>query len=200
MYSRYTEFQFDADRRDDVYRFWETIAVPSAQRQPGWRAAYILASDEQAGVLRTITLWDAAEDFQRYFSSPEHQVLGDGIRASGLRGVARDGLEAWFGAVAPEPTGPLVRVTRARIDPDKVAEASRFWREEGGPMMRRAAGCVRADGYWGGEPGEFILLAEWASQEEADRFLTGPNHKAFGKAMDAFASTVTDRIVGERIV
>jgi heme-degrading monooxygenase HmoA len=146
MYSRYTEFQFDADRRDDVYRFWETIAVPSAQRQPGWRAAYILASDEQAGVLRTITVWDAPEDFQRYYASPEHQVLGDGIRASGLRGVARDGLDAWFG-----------------------------------------------------EPGEFILLAEWASQEDADRFLTGPDHKAFGAAMDAFGSVVHDRIVGDRI-
>jgi quinol monooxygenase YgiN len=199
MYSRYTEFQFDADRRDDVHRFWETIAVPSAARQPGWRAAYILASEEQPGVLRTITVWESPEDFQRYYTSPEHQVLGDGIRASGLRGVARDGLDAWFGETAPEAAGPLLRVTRAQVDPDKVAEATRFWRDEGGPMMRRAPGCLRADGYWGAEPGEFILLAEWASQDAATAFLQGPDHTAFGAAMDAFGSVVQDRIVGDRI-
>jgi quinol monooxygenase YgiN len=199
MYSRYTEFQFDADRRDDVYRFWQTVAVPSAARQPGWRAAYILASDEQDGVLRTFTVWDSADDFQRYYASPEHQVLGAGIKASGLRGVARDGLDAWFGEVAPPAAAPLLRVTRARIDAEHVDAASSYWREQGGPLMRAAEGCLRADGYWGAEAGEFILIAEWASQAAAQAFLSGPDHKAFGAAMDAFGSVVSDRIVGDRI-
>ena len=53
--------------------------------------------------------------------------------------------------------------------------------------------------YWGAEPGEFILLAEWVSPEAAQAFLTGPDHKAFGAAMDAFGSVVGDRIVGDRI-
>lgn len=199
MYSRYTEFQFDADRRDDVYRFWETIAVPSAARQTGWRAAYILASDEQAGVLRTITIWESAADFERYYSSPEHQVLGAGIKASGLRGVARDGLDTWFGEVAPAPVGPLLRITRARIDPDHVDAAATYWREQGGPLMRAADGCLRADAYWGAEPGEFLLVAEWTSMEAAGAFLSGLQHKAFGAAMDTYGSVVSDRIVADRI-
>lgn len=200
MYSRYTEFQFDADRRDDVYRFWEEVAVPSAATQPGWRAAYILASDEQAGLLRTITLWDDAADFERYYASPEHQVLGAGIKGSGLRGVARDGLTAWFGAVAPGPVAPLVRVTRAQIDAEQTEAASTFWREQGGPLMRGAVGCLRADAYWGAAPGEFILVAEWASAEAAQAFLSGTDHHAFGASMNEFGSVVSDRIVGDRII
>ncbi len=200
MYSRYTEFQFDADRRDDVFRFWEEVGVPSAAAPAGWRAAYILASDEQAGVLRTITVWDDAADFERYYASAEHEVLGAGIKGSGLRGVARDGLTAWFGEVAADPVAPVLRVTRAQIDVELVEAATAFWRGQGGPLMRGAAGCLRADAYWGAAPGEFILVAEWASAEAAQAFLSGADHQAFGAAMNEFGSVVSDRIVGDRIV
>jgi quinol monooxygenase YgiN len=195
MYARYTEFQFDAQSRDAVMDFWATIAVPSASRQPGWRAAYILESDETAGVLRTVTLWDAPEDFQRYYTSDEHQVLGAGIKASGLKGVARDGLVARFAATA---AGPLFRITRADFAPERQVEVEAFWRETGRPMMLAADGCLSAEAFWAA-PGRFTLVAEWRSAEHAHAFLTGPDHHAFGASMDALGSTIAERIVGERI-
>lgn len=196
MYSRYTEFHFDPDDRDAVVHFWESIAIPSASQQPGWRAAYVLESDEQAGVLRTITLWNAAADFERYQASEEHDKLGQGIKGSGLSIVARDGLTALQAATA---SGPVLRVTRARFDPARQIEAAAYWRETGAPMMRSAAGCMRAEAYWADEGNEFTLVAEWASREDAERFLTSPDHRAFGAAMDALSSTVSERIVGDRI-
>jgi heme-degrading monooxygenase HmoA len=195
MYARYTEFQFDAPSRDAVMVFWRTVAVPSASRQPGWRAAYILESDETAGVLRTVTLWDAPEDFQRYYTSDEHQVLGAGIKGSGLRGVARDGLQARFAATA---AGPLFRITRAVFPPERSVAVETFWRETGRPMMLAAEGCLRAEAFWAA-PGAFTMVAEWRSQEHATAFLTGPDHGSFGAAMDALGSQIAERIVGDRI-
>jgi quinol monooxygenase YgiN len=157
----------------------------------------VLESEETPGVLRTFTLWDAQADFDRYRASDEHVTLGTGIRDSGLRTAVRDGLTARFGASAG---GPLLRVTRARFDAARVAEAAAYWRDTGGPMMRRAPGCRRADAFWAGETGtEFTLVAEWASTEDAQRFLASPDHKAFGAAMDALGSSVFERIVGDLI-
>jgi quinol monooxygenase YgiN len=198
MYARYTEFQFDPADRDAMLRFWETIAIPSASRQAGWRAAYVLDSEETEGLLRTFTLWDGQADFERYKASDEHTTLGAGIRESGLRTATRDGLAARFTASAATNV-PLLRVTRARFPTDKVADAAEFWRTTGGPMMRRAPGCLGAEAYWAGDGTEFVLVAAWASREEAEGFLTGPDHRAFGAAMDDLGSKVLERIVGDRI-
>jgi quinol monooxygenase YgiN len=196
MYARYTEFEFDPADRERVLRFWEEVALPSASRQPGWRAAWVLESDEREGALRTFTLWDDPADFERYRASDEHAVLGAGIRDSGLRTVAREGLWARHGATA---AGPLVRVTRARFPAERLDEAAAFWRETGGPMRRRAPGCLRAEAFWAGEGDEFTLVAEWASPEAAQRFLDGPDHRAFAAAMDELGSVVVERVVGGRI-
>lgn len=198
MYSRYTEFRFEPAGREGVLAFWETVALPSAAAQPGWRAAYILESleAEGEGVLRTFTLWDERADFERYRSAPEHDRLGAGIRDSGLRITERDGLDVPFSATSG---GPLLRITRARFAPEKREAAAAYWRGTGASLMRAAPGCLRADAYWAGEGDGFTLIAEWASREDADRFLSGPDHQAFGAAMDALGSEVVERIVGERI-
>ena len=196
MYSRYTEFTFAPTDRQAVVDFWEHVAIPSASRQPGWRAAYVLESDEVGGVLRTVTLWDTTADFERYQASAEHAELGRGIRDSGLSIVARDGLEALQAVTA---SGPVLRITRARFDPTRQVDAATYWRETGGPMMRAAPGCMHAEAYWADEGNEFTLVAEWASREDAERFLASPDHRAFGAAMDALSSAVSERIVGDRI-
>lgn len=196
MYARYTEIEFDVQDRERVLEVWERIGLPSAVRQQGFRGSYILESEDTPGTLRLLTLWDAPEDFERYYTGEEHVGLSAAIKAAGMRGVKRDGMRARFHATRP---GGLVRITRAAFEPSQVDAAAEFWRETGASLMRSAPGCLRADAYRGTTPGEFILLAEWSSQDDADRFLTGPDHKAFGARMDALTSTVTDRIVGERI-
>jgi quinol monooxygenase YgiN len=198
MYSRYTEFRFQPSDREDVLAFWETTALPSASAQPGWRAAYVLESLESdgEGVLRTFTLWDERADFERYRAAPEHDRLGAGIRASGLRITERDGLDVPYSATSG---GPLLRITRARFAPEQREAAAAYWTETGAALMRAAPGCLRADAYWADDGTGFTLIAEWAGRDDAERFLSGPEHRAFGAAMDALGSEVVERIVGERI-
>jgi quinol monooxygenase YgiN len=195
MYARYTEFEFDPSDRESVLEFWESTAVPSASRQPGWRGAYVLESDEREGALRTFTLWESAADFERYQASEEHGTLGAGIRGSGLRTVAREGLSARFMAAA---SGALVRVTRATAPLEQVGAVTSWWREEGGPITRRAPGCTRAEAYWSA-PGRFELVVAWTDRGAAQAFLEGPDHARFKEAMDGMGCTVVERIAGDRV-
>lgn len=196
MYARYTEFEFDPAARDAALRFWEAIALPSASRQPGWRAAYVLESEEHAGRLRTVTLWEEETDFERYRTSEDHALLGAGIQESGLRIVDREGLRVREAATS---TGPLLRVTRAHIPAERSADVAAYWRDTGGPMMRRALGCRRAEAFLDGEGQGFTVLAEWASEEHARTFLESPEHGAFAAAMDKLGSVVQERITGRHI-
>lgn len=80
MYARYTEFEFDVPDRERVLAVWTDLGIPGISRQPGWRGATILESDEQPGTLRLVTLWDSQADFERYYTAPEHQDLSAAIR------------------------------------------------------------------------------------------------------------------------
>jgi quinol monooxygenase YgiN len=92
-----------------------------------------------------------------------------------------------------------LRVTRARIDPERRDEVDAYWGETGRPMMCSAPGCLRADAYWSGEGDELLLISEWTSHENAERFLAGPGHRTFAAVMESLGSTVHERIVGDRI-
>ena len=195
MYARYTEFEFDAVDREQVLAVWSDVGIPSASRQPGWRGATILESDEQPGLLRLVTLWDSPADFERYYTGPEHEGLSAAIKASGMRGRVRDGLTAHHAATPP---GALVRVTRASVPLEQVDAVSAWWREEGHPITQRAAGCLRAEAYWS-EPGGFELVVSWTDRAAAKAFLDGPDHARFKAAMDTMGCTVVERIVADRI-
>jgi quinol monooxygenase YgiN len=195
MYARYTELEFDVADRERVLAVWRDLGVPSASKQPGWRGSTILESEDRPGTLRLVTLWDAPEDFDRYYTGAEHVALSDAIKAAGMRGKLRDGLVAHHAAT---PIGPRFRVIRASVPPDRAADVEGFWLETGQPMMRRAPGNLRAEAFWAGE-GQFTIISEWRSQDDAQTFLDGPDHQVFGATMDGFGVTVTERIVGDRI-
>jgi len=195
MYARYTELVFEAADRDKVLALWHDIAVPSASVQPGWRGSTILESQDTPGVLRLVTLWDAPEDFDRYYTGPEHVGLSDAIKESGMRGVLRDGLTAHHAAI---PRGPLYRVIRATVPPERIADVEAFWKGTGQPMMLRSADNIAAEAFWAGE-GQLTIVSEWRSAAAAQGFLDGADHKEFGRSMDGFGAHVTERIVGDRI-
>jgi quinol monooxygenase YgiN len=196
MYARYTEFEFDAQDRDRVLAVWSEVGIPSASQQPGWRGATILESQDSPGLLRLVTLWDSAEDFERYYAAPDHVGLSEAIKGSGMRGRVRDGLTAHHAATS---AGSLVRVTRGTVDPANAEAVSAWWRAEGKPLTLAAPGCLRAEGYWS-EPGRFELVVAWTDREAAKAFLEGPAHATFKTSMDAMGCTVVERIVADRIV
>jgi quinol monooxygenase YgiN len=195
MYARYTEFEFDAQDRERVLAVWSEVGIPSASRQPGWRGATILESEEQPGLLRLVTLWDSPADFERYYTGPEHDGLSAAIKGSGMRGRVRDGLTAHHAAT---PSGSLVRITRATVPAAQVDAVSAWWREEGRPITLRATGCLRAEAYWS-EPGRFELVVSWTDRAAARAFLEGPDHARFKAAMESMGCSVVERIVGDRI-
>jgi quinol monooxygenase YgiN len=195
MYARYTEFEFDAADRERVLAVWSEIGIPSASRQPGWRGATILESEDTPGLLRLVTLWESRDDFERYYALPEHGPLTAAIKGSGMRGRARDGLNALHAATAP---GSLVRVTRGRVDPAQTEAVAAWWRAEGKPMTLEAPGCLRAEGYWS-EPGRFELVVHWTDRDAAKAFLEGPAHARFKASMDGMGCAVVERIVADRI-
>jgi quinol monooxygenase YgiN len=195
MYARYTEFEFDADDRDRVLAVWSEVGIPSASRQPGWRGATILESQDTPGLLRLVTLWESAADFERYYSAPEHVGLSDAIKGSGMRGRLRDGLTAHHVATA---AGSLVRVTRGEVDPERADDVAEWWRQEGRPLTQEAPGCLRAEAYWSA-PGRFELVVAWTDRDAAQAFLDGPAHARFRTSMDAMGCRVVERIVGDRI-
>lgn len=102
MYSRYSAFVFDEADRKKVLDFWEGFGVPSASRQEGFRGALILESAETPGRIRTVTVWESKEDFDRYYASDEHRKLGAAIRESGLKIDDRDGLNVLFWPQRPD--------------------------------------------------------------------------------------------------
>jgi heme-degrading monooxygenase HmoA len=179
-YSRYTAFGLDEDDRERALAFWQDVGVPSASAQPGFRLAAILESDEAPGRLRTITVWDRREDFDAYYASDDHQVLGAAIKASGLRVEDRDGLRALH--VVNAPVGHL-RVTEAELPPAAVDSARTFWHEAGRALLLRQPGCLRAEAYVAGDPQRLVVAIAWRSEADADAFRAHPDHHAFGAGL-----------------
>ena len=179
-YSRYTAFGLDADDRDRALAFWHDVGVPSASTQPGFRLAVILESEETPGRLRTLTVWDRREDFDAYYASDDHQVLGAAIKASGLRVEERDGLSALH--VVRPPVGHL-RVTEAELPASAVDRVRAYWRDEGRALLLRQPGCLRAEAYLAGDPARFVVAIGWRSEAHADAFRAHPDHRAFGAGL-----------------
>ncbi len=73
MYSRYTAFSFEETDKEKVVDFWENTGIPFVAQKPGFRGNYIAFSEDNPGKLKTFTLWDTKEDFERLFSSKDHE-------------------------------------------------------------------------------------------------------------------------------
>ncbi len=190
MYSRYTSFHFDEGNRKAVLDFWENVGVPSAGRQEGWRGGLIVESVEPPGRLRAGTLWESKEDFDRYYASDEHKVLGAGIRKSGLKIEDRDGLHVLSDA---RPKGGVLRVTRARVKPDRTDEVEAYWRSTGSSLIRRQPACLRADAFWDSGSGDFVLVLEWRAVSDAERFIASDEHREFASGLEDAIGEIVDR-------
>lgn len=203
-YGRYTAFLFDKEGRsfDESDRkrmrdFWQNTGVPNACEAEGWRGLSIVESLETAGRLRTLTSWESKEAFDRYYTGDAHKDVVTAIREMGFRIDDRDGLEVLIDARAK---GGVLRIIGSRVKPDRINDVAAYWRSTGGPLIRRQPGCLQADAYWGTEPGLFVLVIEWRSMTDCERFMASKEHQEFGAGLGDAVIEISSRQTLERIV
>lgn len=202
-YGRYTGFCFEANDqspaaydRARVRDFWEKVGVPSASAQDGWRGLMIVESTETPGRLRTLTLWESKEAFDRYFTGQAHRGMGPAFRELGLKIDERDGFEVLFEERA---RGAVLRLIRAPVRPGRKDEVAAFWRSAGRSIIERQPGCRGVDAYWGAEGSLFVLAVEWRSPADVERFMASEEHLEFIAGLGDAVGEVADRQVLERI-
>jgi heme-degrading monooxygenase HmoA len=71
----------------------------------------------------------------------------------------------------------IVRLIHVKVSPAQSAEAEQIWREECGPLMRDAPGCLSEqllkclD-----EPGEYISYSEWENEDAIEQYRESDAH------------------------
>lgn len=174
MYSRYSAFICDDDAHDGAMAFWRDAGAPSVASQPGLRLAIILESEETPGRLRTLTVWQRREDFERFYAGTEHQAINLRIRDCGMQIDDRDGLTVRH---LIEPEAGEVRLIRARVPAARIDEVLEFWRREGRRIIESQPGCLRARAFVEREACLFILQIYWRSALDGQRFLESEQHE-----------------------
>ena len=72
----------------------------------------------------------------------------------------------------------ITRFIVVKASPDKAAEIERLWKTECGPLMLKRPGCLSEELLRCIEdPGEYISVAEWESQQAIDAYLASPEHQ-----------------------
>ena len=72
----------------------------------------------------------------------------------------------------------IARHVIVRTAPEKVGEIERLWKEDCAPLMIKRPGCLREELLRCREdPGEYISVSEWESQEAIDNYLKSEEHK-----------------------
>jgi heme-degrading monooxygenase HmoA len=72
----------------------------------------------------------------------------------------------------------ILRFVVVKVAEEKAAEVERIWKENCGPMMIRRSGCVREELLRCREdPGEYISVSEWESQDAIDNYLASTEHQ-----------------------
>ena len=76
----------------------------------------------------------------------------------------------------------IVRMIVAKVPPDQAGAARRVWKDHCAPLMIGMRGCLLDELLASVEdPGEFISMATWESQEAIDAYRTSPEHEEIQK-------------------
>ena len=72
----------------------------------------------------------------------------------------------------------ILRFVVVKVTADKAADVERIWKQNCGPRMIMRSGCVREELLRCREdPGEYISVSEWESQEAIDNYLASAEHE-----------------------
>jgi quinol monooxygenase YgiN len=88
-----------------------------------------------------------------------------------------------------------------KASPDKAGEIERLWKQDCAPLMIKRPGCLREELLRCREdPGEYISVSEWESQQAIEQYLNSEEHKqivAHTRGLTGMAATVkTYELVG----
>ncbi len=95
----------------------------------------------------------------------------------------------------------MMRFIVVKTSPERAPEIERVWTQECSPLMRKLPGCLH-EGLLRSveEPGEYISITEWASQEAIDGYLASPEHQEIKRhtrgITEAAATVKTYELVG----
>jgi heme-degrading monooxygenase HmoA len=72
----------------------------------------------------------------------------------------------------------FVRLIHVKVPQEQMAKAEKIWREDCGPLMKQAPGCVSEELLKClDEPGEYISYSEWVSEEAIEAYRVSPAHE-----------------------
>lgn len=72
---------------------------------------------------------------------------------------------------------PYVRLIHVNVPQDQMAKAEKIWREDCGPLMKQAPGCLSEELLKClDEPGEYISYSEWESEEAIEAYRKSAAH------------------------
>ncbi len=94
----------------------------------------------------------------------------------------------------------FIRVSIMQCDPDQMAKVEKLWLEESLPQATAQKGCVAARGFRSQEvPGQFIMVGEWETVEQADAYLVSPEHEGVVTKYAPYLKGGLQRFVGKLI-
>ena len=182
-YARYTQFEYDPARRDEVLAHWRDPETSHPTNEPGFVRGFVLDSVEQPGLLRVVTLWGPPEQFGACFASPGHQAIGGTMGERSAKITVRDGLEDVLLLAPPAPLerddAGHVRIIRARIrDNASIPALREFWRTSGRKALESAEGVHASRAYVDEAAGLFIIQVWWSDAETATAFVASDEHES----------------------
>jgi heme-degrading monooxygenase HmoA len=76
----------------------------------------------------------------------------------------------------------ITRMIFVTVPTEKAGEAEKMWKQQCAPLMIKSPGCVSEEFLRGREnPGEFISLSSWESQQAIDNYRASDAHKEIQK-------------------
>jgi len=174
MYCRYTEFSYDPDQSEAIRRFWQQSGGPAAAHQGGFQGALVIESVEADGVMRAISLWKNAADFEEFYAGAEHQQVIEDIKSLSMTVGGRDGLNV---VTVVEPVAALTRMVRCKLRDGAADEFREFWQTRGKALAETDRGCIKAEAYVDANASEAVLCFHWRTLDEAAEFLKSDLHE-----------------------
>jgi heme-degrading monooxygenase HmoA len=76
----------------------------------------------------------------------------------------------------------ITRMIFVTVPAEKAGEAEKMWKQQCAPLMIKSPGCVSEEFLRGREnPGEFISLSSWESEQAIDNYRGSDAHKEIQK-------------------